>query len=456
MATISCHGGTSVSKLHNERDEKTCNKESHIDLSRPHENWLNKDVREAYNEFFGEAVEKYNAKQERSNRQISSYYDKIRDSKNKNLVYEVIVGVYDNDTPTSTKREILKEFVDNWETRNPTLKLVGAYYHDDEQGQSPHVHIDYVPVASGYKRGMSVQNSLTKALEQNGFSRKNHKETPQIQWFNSERRYLENLCNERDITVEHKLEKREHIETSLYKEIKRQTELNEAKLQEDISKLEDALKSEEYSKMANIYNKIEDDITPSRVKTIPFSKEEYVPKKDYDNLANKQKSNKQTISRLFELILSIIRRFREVLRRKDEEIKHLQTEIVAIKKMPYIAKSNDLGREVVSLRRESKKTNEVLNKTNESLEMYKRGYRTKDQEVDELRATTVPKEEFEYLKNKYDKLYNERVELSEQFNDLENKLSNVSDYLKDNYNLDISDIQDAQTHQAYDDYDYEL
>jgi hypothetical protein len=456
MATISCHGGTSVSKLHNERDEKTCSKEPHIDLSRPHENWLNKDVKEAYNEFFGEAVEKYNNKQERSNRQISSYYDKIRDSKNKNLVYEVIVGVYDNDTPTSTKREILKEFVDNWETRNPTLKLVGAYYHDDEQGQSPHVHIDYVPVASGYKRGMSVQNSLTKALEQNGYSRKNHKETPQIQWFNAERSYLEKLCNERGITVEHKLEKREHINTSLYKEMKQQTELNEAKLQEDISTLEDALKSEEYSKMMDVYNKIEDDITPPRVKTIPFSKEEYVPKKDFDNLANKQKSNKQTISRLFELILSIIRRFREVLRRKDEEIKHLQNEIGALKKMPYIAKSNDLGREVVSLRRESKKTNEVLNKTNESLEMYKRGYQSKDQEVDKLRATTVSKKAFEDLENAYSVLYKERVELSEQFNDLQNKLSNVSDYLKDNYDLDISDIQDAQKHQAYDDYEIDL
>ena len=52
------------------------------------------------------------------------------------------------------------KYVEGFEERNPNLKLIGAYIHMDEA--SPHLHLDYVPVAHGYSRGLETRNSLTK------------------------------------------------------------------------------------------------------------------------------------------------------------------------------------------------------------------------------------------------------------------------------------------------------
>ena len=49
-------------------------------------------------------------------------------------------------------KRALIEYVNTFEQRNPNLKLIGAYIHMDEA--SPHLHLDYVPVAHGYKRGL--------------------------------------------------------------------------------------------------------------------------------------------------------------------------------------------------------------------------------------------------------------------------------------------------------------
>lgn len=36
---------------------------------------------------------------------------------------------------------------------------------------TPHLHIDYIPVADGYKKGMKTRNSISKALQQMGFEK---------------------------------------------------------------------------------------------------------------------------------------------------------------------------------------------------------------------------------------------------------------------------------------------
>lgn len=64
----------------------------------------------------------------------------------------------------------MQEFVSTWQERNPNLELIGAYYHADEQGE-PHIHLDYIPVAHGYKRGLETQTGLVKALQEQGFEK---------------------------------------------------------------------------------------------------------------------------------------------------------------------------------------------------------------------------------------------------------------------------------------------
>ena len=38
---------------------------------------------------------------------------------------------------------------------------------------SPHLHLDYIPVAQGYTRGLETRNSLDKAMKQMGFQPEN-------------------------------------------------------------------------------------------------------------------------------------------------------------------------------------------------------------------------------------------------------------------------------------------
>ena len=96
--------------------------------------------------------------------------------------------------------------------------MIGAYYHADEDGV-PHVHIDYIPVATGYVNGMTTQSALVKALGQQGFT-KEGKETAQIKWERRENAELEKWCNAFGIEeIDHpRIEGRKHIiDTERYK-----------------------------------------------------------------------------------------------------------------------------------------------------------------------------------------------------------------------------------------------
>lgn len=89
------------------------------------------------------------------------------------------------------KRALIK-YANEWEERNPNLKLVGMYMHNDEA--TSHLHIDYIPVSYNNKRGMKIQNSLTGALKEQGFTGKGITDTAQMRWQNSERLAFESIC----------------------------------------------------------------------------------------------------------------------------------------------------------------------------------------------------------------------------------------------------------------------
>lgn len=228
--TISTHNGSAVSREHNIRNPKVVSKEPHIDMNGSHEVWIDEPVRKAYDRLFGEAVEAYNAKQARPERQIKSYYNDICKDSKKHPVYEMIIGIYgknEDGSPICSAeqgKEIMRQFVDNWQERNPNLELIGAYFHADEPGAEPHVHLDYIPVAHGYTRGLETQTGLVKALGEQGFEKKG-KATAQIQWEKRENDYLTSLCEAVGLRVEHpRQEGRQHLTTQ---EMKLQSRINE-------------------------------------------------------------------------------------------------------------------------------------------------------------------------------------------------------------------------------------
>lgn len=217
MATIATHNGSKICRDHNIRNPKVIEKEKHIDPNGVYEIWHDEKIREAYRRIFGEAQREYNERQTREDRKIQSYYNRVAKDSKKHVGYEMIVGVYGKEVNHEIGKGILREFVADWKLRNPTLELIGAYYHADEEGQ-PHVHVDYIPVGHGYVKGMAVQNGLNKALEEIGFKTISKAETAQIQWERRENQHLEKLCRERGIDVERPTgEKKEHEETEKYK-----------------------------------------------------------------------------------------------------------------------------------------------------------------------------------------------------------------------------------------------
>ena len=237
--TISTHNGSAVRREHNIRNEKVVSKEPHIDPNGIHETWIDEPVRKAYDRLFGAAVEEYNSKQARPERRIKSYYNDVCKDSKKHPVYEMIIGIYgknEDGSPICSAeqgKEIMRKFVEEWQERNPNLELIGAYYHGDEpDGEAPHVHIDYIPVAHGYKKGMETQTGLVKALGEQGFE-KIGKATAQIQWEQRENDCLTRLCEDMGLSVDHpKIEGRKHIDTQVLKLQSRIEELERAAEQE--------------------------------------------------------------------------------------------------------------------------------------------------------------------------------------------------------------------------------
>lgn len=200
------------SQLHNRREYEKIGKPipDNIDVSKSSENitLVDKDIKQAYQEIFGEALDKYNAKQKRADRKIEDYCDHIKKSKNgEKLFYEDVVqwgskDDFQNPQTRERAKEALVKYVEGFEERNPNLKLIGAYIHMDEA--SPHLHLDYVPVAHGYSRGLSTRNSLDRAMKEMGFAPENEsrKNNATKLWKESERSYFGEICRSMGLEVE--------------------------------------------------------------------------------------------------------------------------------------------------------------------------------------------------------------------------------------------------------------
>ena len=220
--TITTHNGCTSHRAHNIRDQKATGRQKHIDKSLSHMNEMlvDEEPRDAYKRIFGVALDEYNAKQTRPERRIKDYYDHICADEKKHPVYEMIVQVgdrYDTGIDAPTERAIIKEFIADWPVRNPNLELIGAYIHADETDGTLHAHIDYIPVARGYKRSLSVQNGLVSALGQQGFEMEKHgSETAQIRWERRENQALEEICNAHGIEAVHPLKGEKHLSTPEY------------------------------------------------------------------------------------------------------------------------------------------------------------------------------------------------------------------------------------------------
>ena len=216
------------SQLHNRRDYEKIGREvpDNIDKNLTRENitLVDKDIREAYQEIFGEALAQYNGKQKRADRRIENYYEHIAKSKNgEELFYEDVLQWgkkedFENPQTRERAKEALIRYASTFEQRTPNLRLIGAYIHMDEA--SPHLHLDYVPVAHGYSRGLSIRNSLDKAMKEMGFvpERESRKNNATKLWKENERAYFGEICRSMGLEVEAERKARGSLSVEEYKE----------------------------------------------------------------------------------------------------------------------------------------------------------------------------------------------------------------------------------------------
>lgn len=218
------------SQLHNRRKYEEIGKEvpEHINTKLTSQNitLVDLNIRQAYQSIFGKAVAEYNNKQRRSDRKIEDYYSYIQKSKNgEKLFYEDILqwgkkeDFQSEETREKAKRALI-EYVNTFEQRNPNLKLIGAYIHMDEA--SPHLHLDYVPVAHGYKRGLSARNSLDRAMKEMGFipEKESRQNNATKMWKENERSYFGDICRNMGLSVEAERKARGSLSVEEYKAAK--------------------------------------------------------------------------------------------------------------------------------------------------------------------------------------------------------------------------------------------
>lgn len=217
---------------HNRREENYTGK--NVDRNGIHEQWFRKEITDLYSEIFSDSIMRYNEKQKRADRKIKDsneylkrvqkewddYYKKgiwekgefvrpfndyndalnhLNYNKGRNPrspFYETIVqiGNQENQPDFETSKAILKEYLDTFQERNPNLRLMECHFHGDEA--TPHIHLDFVPVATGYKQGMDIQNGFDKALmQQMGIERSGTKfKTPSLQWYEQEQEALAEIA----------------------------------------------------------------------------------------------------------------------------------------------------------------------------------------------------------------------------------------------------------------------
>lgn len=152
------------------------------------------EIEEVYHELFDEALERYNAKQKRKDRKIDNYYEKIRQGKQEKLFHEAVFQIGNKDDMNAKSeegelaKEILIEFMKDFQKRNPYLHVFSAHLHMDEE--TPHVHVDFVPVVCNSKRGLDTRVSLKGGLGEQGFKGGTRGATEWNQWIESEKQEL--------------------------------------------------------------------------------------------------------------------------------------------------------------------------------------------------------------------------------------------------------------------------
>ena len=239
-----------------------------VDASKTQNNiyYAKETLDEAYQKCFGEALANYNAKQKRADRKIENYYNHLFGNANQDTVatssnkeksfYEIVVGIGDmkNTAVGSAEGElaakILDEYAKGFGERNPNFYVFNSVLHLDEK--TPHLHIDYVPIADGYKNGMAVRNSQSVALQQLGFGKNKNSIN---EWRIQERNFIRELCQKYGLEISEETKGRgKTLSPDEYKELRDEIKDELRADPEILDEIKDETKTEIYDEVRKAAN----------------------------------------------------------------------------------------------------------------------------------------------------------------------------------------------------------
>lgn len=278
---------------HNKREQDIPTKNIDRELSHFNVTLIDEPIKEVYHMIFDESVGAYNSRQKRNDRKINDYYSKINnDNKTKTFQELVIqVGNRDEKLDMETYNQIYEEFLDRFNRENPQLCVFGAYIHHDEPNGTPHLHLDYIPVAE-YNKGMSKRVANNRAIQQMGFS-------DWREWKDRQFDLLEEVCQKHDIQRRNMGNKERHMPLDVYRQLQREKE----RVREETRK--EILKDLEHTK------------TPLEVKKTVFGKEFYETDTVNDKIKALENENE-----LYKAQISSLTNEKEKLEKEYEKFKN--------------------------------------------------------------------------------------------------------------------------------------
>ena len=207
--------------------------------------YCNDDLKQIYHEIFDEALAAYNAKKKKTRDKITDYYEHIRQGKQEKVFHEAIFQIGNLEdcgcgSPGGERAAaVLKEFAESFQERNPHLRVFNMVLHMDEA--TPHLHVDYIPVATEQSRGLSTRVSMKQALKQQGFEGKGRKQTEWNAWMEREKAALKEIAQAHEFEIISLGGGRPHMDLPQYREAAQRLEAVQEQVtaaEHDIAELE--------------------------------------------------------------------------------------------------------------------------------------------------------------------------------------------------------------------------
>ena len=373
-----------------------------VDGTRTHLNidYCNENIKTVYHELFDEALERYNAKQIRSDRKIKDYYEKIRSSKQEKPFHEIILqvggkGNMNADTENGElAKQILDEYYQGFQERNPQLRVFSAHLHMDEA--TPHLHIDFVPFTTGSKRGLDTRVSLKQALATQGFKGGSRGDTEWSQWIQSEKEQLAAVMERYGIEWEHLGTHEKHLSVLDYKKQERSREVKEleqeledigvvielkeereAQLNDEIHKQQMCLKTEreEAEKTLAIVTSLKDRIMEEGVAQEKYNKALAADGQELEDIIADKKKQLADVQVALNKARAVFENANEKLAQAEEElseVKKLRDDLIKQGEGDYYLKEEviQLRYENQNLKKENKGLQEKLDKAYEFMKKF--------------------------------------------------------------------------------------